>query len=59
VSPVLILPVTLSPIGEGRGETSVGRFLNLLSELVSMHFLCQIVAFLPTEIEEMWMVHGV
>ncbi len=58
MSPVWILPFTFSPIGEASGETSVGRFLNRLSELVSMHFLCQIVAFLPTEIKEMWMDQG-
>jgi hypothetical protein len=56
-SPVKILQ-SLCLLGEGSGETSVGRYLNLLSELVSMHFLCQIVAFLPTGIEEMWMVQG-
>jgi hypothetical protein len=56
-SPFKILQ-SLCLLGEGSGETSVGRYLNLLSELVSMHFLCQIVAFLPTGIEEMWMVQG-
>jgi hypothetical protein len=51
-SPVKILQ-SLCLLGEGSGETSFGRYLNILSELVSMHFFCQVVAFLPTEIEEL------